>query len=90
MRVSNVVATRRQEEHLLPFQTLSVNLCTRSSFKRTDRVVNINLYYTRLMSPKRHVEVSDGIATRHQEEHLETTKIKFEMEQTKVDIFLWE
>ena len=27
-------------------ETLSVNFCSRCSFKRTDRVVRINLYYT--------------------------------------------
>ena len=33
-------------EQLPNFQTLSVNFCTRSSFKWADRVVNIDLYYT--------------------------------------------
>jgi len=31
------------------FQTISVNLCTRIPFERTDRVVNIDLYYTSLL-----------------------------------------
>jgi len=33
-------------EKLPNFQTLSVNFFTRSSFKPTDRVVNIDLYHT--------------------------------------------
>ena len=38
--------TRISSDKLPNFQTLSVNFCTRISFKRTDRAVNINLYYT--------------------------------------------
>jgi len=38
--------TRILSEQLPNFQTLSVNFCTRSSFERTDREVNIDLYYT--------------------------------------------
>jgi len=41
--------TRILSEQLPNFQTLPVNFCTRSSFKRTDHVVNIDLYYTSLL-----------------------------------------
>ena len=38
--------TRILSERLPKFQSLSLNFCTRISFERTDRVVNIDLYYT--------------------------------------------
>ena len=38
--------TRILSEKLPTFKTLAVNVCTRGSFQRTDRVMDIDLYYT--------------------------------------------